>query len=239
MKTTHIEKIFDELIKKSKTSEYKKINNFTKFTKRQRTAQFLARYEVFKRQVNIKGSIVECGVDEGFGVMAFAQFSAIMEPYHYFRKIIGFDTFSGFPSISQKDKNNKDSRKGSFKRNYNTFDDLKRSIKAFDKNRFLNNKSKIELVKGDAIMTIPKYLKKNKHLLISLLWLDFDIYEPTKVALENFLPVMPKGSIIVFDELNNKEWPGETLAFLEQKKIRYKKLERINFEPNLSFIEIK
>tara|TARA_B100000795_G_scaffold259880_1_gene235233 strand:+ start:5840 stop:6559 length:720 start_codon:yes stop_codon:yes gene_type:complete len=239
MKTFHTEKAFNELIKKSKTSSYSQINNFPKFIRRQQIAKFLARYEVFKRQVNIKGSIVECGVDEGFGVMTFAHFSAILEPYQYFRKIIAFDTFAGFPSISDKDKKNKKSKKGTFKRDYNTYDDLKKSINTFDKNRFLNNRSKIELIKGDAIKTIPKYLKKNKHLLISLLWLDFDIYEPTKVALENFLPIMPKGSIIVFDELNNKEWPGETLAFLDQKNIKYKRLETIVFEPNLSFIQIK
>ena len=116
---------------------------------------------------------------------------------------------------------------------------MKKSIKVFDKNRFLNNKSKIELIKGDACRTIPKYINKNKHLLVSLLWLDFDIYEPTKVALDNFLPRMPKGAILVFDELNNKQWPGETIAFLEKKNIKYKKMERINFEPNLSFLEIK
>ena len=239
MRSIHQEKVFKQLIKKSNTSEYSKLNNFTKFIRRQQVAKFLARYEVFQRQIGIKGSIIECGVDEGFGVMAFAHFSTILEPYHYFRKIIAFDTFEGFPSISKKDKKNKTSRKGSFKRNYNTFQDLKKSIKAFDKNRFLNNKDKIELIKGDACKTIPKYISKNKHLLVSLLWLDFDIYEPTKVALDNFLPRMPKGAILVFDELNNKQWPGETIAFLENKNIKYKKMEKIIFEPNLSFFEIK
>ena len=51
-----------------------------------------------------------------------------------------------------------------------------------------------------------------------MLYLDFDIYEPTLTALENFLPRMPKGSVIAFDELNNPDWPGETMAFLESMK---------------------
>ena len=62
MKTSHTEKTFNELIKKSKTSSYSQINNFPKFIRRQQIAKFLVRYEVFKRQVNIKGSVVECGV---------------------------------------------------------------------------------------------------------------------------------------------------------------------------------
>ena len=50
---------------------------------------------------------------------------------------------------------------------------------------------------------------------MSLLYLDMDIYEPTKVALEQFLPRIPKGGIVVFDELNSRNWPGETQAVLD------------------------
>ena len=59
------------------------------------------------------------------------------------------------------------------------------------------------------------FIKENPHLMVSLLFLDFDLYEPTKCALENFLPRMPLGGIIAFDELDNPLWPGETLAMLE------------------------
>ena len=48
-----------------------------------------------------------------------------------------------------------------------------------------------------------------------MLFIDLDLYEPTKFALEQFLPRMHKGSIIAFDELDNPQWPGETLFFLK------------------------
>ena len=118
-----------------------------------------------------------------------------------------------------------------FKEKYNTYEDLKLAIKNFDSDRFLNKKEKIELVKGDANVTIPRFIKKNKHLVISLLWLDFDIYKPTKTALNFFIPKMAKGSLVVFDELNNPMWPGETTAFFELNKIKYRKLEIFEFEP--------
>ena len=51
---------------------------------------------------------------------------------------------------------------------------------------------KIELVKGDVRKTIPKYIKDNPHLIVSLLYLDLDLYEPTRAALRNFIPRMPK-----------------------------------------------
>ena len=107
-----------------------------------------------------------------------------------------------------------------------------------DSTRFLGHIPKIELIKGDAIKTIPKFIEDNRHLVVSLLYLDFDLYEPTKVALENFYPRMPKGSIIAFDELDNPLWPGETEAMIEfckQKKLR---IQRLPFDPYVGYAVI-
>ena len=84
-------------------------------------------------------------------------------------------------------------------------------------------------------MEAPKYIKENPHLSVALLYLDLDIYAPTKVALETFLPRMPKGSIIAFDELSSEIYPGETIAAEEVIGIRNLKLERFPFDPNISF----
>jgi hypothetical protein len=78
----------------------------------------------------------------------------------------------------------------------------------------------VELIKGDILVTAEKFIKENPHLLISMLYIDVDLYAPTKKALEVFLPRMPKGSLIAFDELNHPKWPGETLAFLEKFDIK-------------------
>ena len=78
-----------------------KLENFTKYVPRQTLARFMARYEIFKLIQDVQGSIVECGVQFGGGLMSFAKISAIMEPYNFQRRIIGFDTFSGFPEIHQ------------------------------------------------------------------------------------------------------------------------------------------
>ena len=43
-----------------------------------------------------------------------------------------------------------------------------------------------ELIKGNVIKTIPKFLKNNTNLKIAILHLDMDVYEPTKVALNKF-----------------------------------------------------
>ncbi|MDB5223188.1 MAG: dTDP-6-deoxy-L-hexose 3-O-methyltransferase [Chitinophagaceae bacterium] len=225
----------------SKCSVDKKLHNFSKYVRRQSIARFLVQYELFKKQLTVKGSIIECGVHNGGGLMSWAKISSTLEPYNYHRMIYGFDTFEGFPGINDIDKteNNPTVQKGMFAENdYNIYEELLEVVKEYDDNRFLNHKRKIELVKGDANVTIPEFLNKNKHVLISLLYLDFDIFEPTVTALKYFLPLMPKGAILAFDELNNSEWPGETQALLEHLNLNNYRLECFDFEPNISFIQL-
>ena len=221
----------------SKFSTEHKVRNFPKYVRRQHTARFLARWEIFKRQLNIKGSIIECGVHQGGGLLGWGHYSAALEPYNYHREIIGFDTFEGFPSVHSKDGISEEARVGNFSEDVDIFDDISSSIEEFNKNRFLNNKEKFRLIKGDACLTIPTFLKDNPHTLVSLLYLDFDIYEPTTVALEYFLPRIPKGGIVAFDELHNPVWPGETQALLEKFELKNYKIESFPFEPEISFIQ--
>jgi len=171
--------------------------------------------------------------------MTWAHFSATLEPYNYHRKIIGFDTFEGFPSVAPQDGRSEHALAGAFGEPYDIGTELSASILEFDGNRFLNQKQKIELVKGDANETIPRYLVDNEHLLISLLYLDFDIYRPTVTALSHLLPRIPKGGIVAFDEVNNPDWPGETLALLESLDLKRQRLECLEYEPNISFIQIE
>ena len=114
---------------------------------------------------------------------------------------------------------------------------INQSIKEFENDRYLKQYPKIEIIKGDAVKTIPKFISKNKHLIIALLFIDFDVYKPTKIALKHFLPLMPQGSILAFDEINNESWPGETTALMEEvgdiKKI---KIEKFHFDSNISYI---
>ena len=97
---------------------------------------------------------------------------------------------------------------------------------------------KVKLVKGDAVKTVPKYFEENPHTIVALLYLDFDIYEPTKVALKTIMPRMPKGAIIAFDELNESRWAGETVALLESLDINKYKIKKFPEEPHISYIRL-
>ncbi len=213
-----------------------KIDAFPKFATRQSIAKFLTKYEIFKKILEVNGSIIECGVLHGGGLFAWAKLSSIFEPVNHTRKIIGFDTFEGFPSIHEKDiKTGNSSHFNVGGLTGSTFDDVQEAVALYDINRPLCHIPKIELIKGDLMKTAKSYLEANQHLVVSLLYLDVDLYEPTKVALETFVPRMPKGAIIVFDELNAKMFPGETLAILETLGIRNLEIKRFSFDSYVSY----
>ena len=230
----HVEKHFTD----SPGSINDKLNSFARYVPRQAIATFLARKEIFDKIVNVHGHIIECGVFRGAGLFTWSNLSSIYEPYNHTRRIVGFDTFNGFPVIGEQDESSTDSlleykQLGGL--NVETKESLTASINHYDKNRFINKIPRVELVSGDASVTIPLYLNENKHLVVALLYLDFDIYKPTRTAIQCLWERMPIGSIIAFDELNQSNWPGETMALFDTLGISSLKIERLTYHPQISF----
>lgn len=214
-----------------------KLEAFPRFISKRSMARFLCKYEIYRKIVDIPGNIVECGVFNGAGLFTWAQLVNIFEPSNYTRKIVGFDTFQGFPCVNEKDNNeitkpNKGDLSGSTK------GEICFGIEKMNLERHLSHISNMELIEGDFFQTGEQYLSNNRHTLISLLYLDFDLYEPTKKALEIFLPLMPKGAIICFDELNCATYPGETAAFLEMLNVNQCNLRRFSIDPWISYVTL-
>jgi hypothetical protein len=211
-----------------------KLENFPKYVRRQHLKRFLAMYELFKLILPVKGSIVECGVFRGFSLMSWAKLSSILEPENLTRRIYGFDSFNGFPSVSSNDRTGSGiAEVGDFQTS--SYDELTELLRVYDQDRFLGHIPKVQLIRGDASKTIPEFVQQNRHLLVSMLFIDLDLYEPTKAALEHILPRMPKGSILAFDELDNPIWPGETEALLEKMQLNRLRIQRFDWDPYIGF----
>jgi hypothetical protein len=224
---------------KSPGSANVKLENFTKYVTRESLTKFLARAEVFQKQLHVHGSVVEMGVARGASLMTWYHLSSIFEPTNYLREIIGFDTFTGFPEVSEVDLRgqavSEHTRLGGFAVESGMANDIMRAASIHDLTRFLGHIPKLKLVEGDLRVTLPKYLEDNPHLVVSLLHLDVDLYEPTKLALELLVPRMPKGAVILFDELNMRQFPGETLATIEMLGLRNLRLFRFPYATCMSY----
>lgn len=220
-------------------SNVEKLENFAKYAPRSVIMRFLCRYEIFKQVLNVQGSVIECGVLLGGSLMAWAQFSAILEPINHQRKIIGFDTFSGFSSVAEEDRTGTSEHSKTGGLAIDSFQDIQESIRLYNMNRPLSHIDKVKLVRGDIKETVPQFLKENPHIVVSLLHLDVDVFEPTSVALEYFIPRIPKGGIIVFDELNAETFPGETAAVMQKLGLNNLRIQRLTFGTQISYAIIE
>lgn len=219
-----------------------KLENFTNWVRHRDLARFLYKSELMKSIVRIPGSIIECGVLYGGGLSTWIHLSEIHEPLNYGRRIIGIDTFEGFPGLTKEDIPDKPKYPELYTDGtYSSHEQEKFLFELFpqiDKTRKLNQFEKVELYKGDVTEVLPNLLEKDDSLLISCLYLDLDLYQPTRSAIECCLPRMPKGSIICIDEICYKQWPGETKAILDLFDLNNLKIERSPMVPNIGVIRI-
>jgi hypothetical protein len=149
----------------------------------------------------------------GQNLALFSSLRGIHEPYNYNRRIIGFDTFEGFPSVMAQDGSSVQA--GDYCVSENWMEELQTILDFHNANAPIAHKRKFELVKGDASQTLPEYLEAHPETIVAPAYFDFDIYKPTRDCLEAILPHLTSGSVLAFDELNAPEFPGETLAVSE------------------------
>ena len=96
-----------------------------------------------------------------------------------------------------------------------------------------------ELVKGDVTKTIDQYLEENPQTIIALAYFDLALYEPTKKCLKAIKPYLVRSSVLAMDELNSKEFPGETVALREVLGLDTYRVVRSRFLPDRSYIVIE
>ena len=114
----NVTKIYDD-----NKNSLEKLIDFPKYVPNNSIKQFLVRYELVKLIKDIPGDIIECGVCGGRGLFSLLQSHLILEPKFFYRKIVGFDTFTGFTSIS-KDKDNEHEENDFCFDNMNELDEL-------------------------------------------------------------------------------------------------------------------
>ena len=168
-------KAYETFCRNAHTPHFARASNFAAWTPRTSIARFMASAEIFQHVLPIPGVIVEGGVGLGSGVYTWLHLSSILEMNNYTRRVIGFDLAP----------------------NELMFGELLELQKFHDLTRPFGSLTKLELVKGDACETMPQYVGDHPGLMVSLLMLDFTETKPTRIALESFYPLMPRGGIVV------------------------------------------
>jgi|688.fasta_scaffold99225_2 hypothetical protein len=215
------------------------LSSFTRYVRPSDITRLLVYYECFKKIKNTQGVIIDLGVLHGFSTFSMANFSEILEPRNYTRRIIGFDTFKGYDTDNFTEKDGISEHELdqfiNFNDSYSSLKEMKDFANTFTDEQLLPQFSKIEFVAGNAVDTIPLWLEKNPGICVAMIIFGTDIYEPTKTALENFYDRMPKGALLLFGAINYNANPGETKAVVDTLGINNLQLERFDFSTKFSY----
>lgn len=215
------------------------LDNIGLFIDSKRLSRLLFLNHIYKKIIDLQGVIFDFGTRWGQNAAFFSSLRGIYEPYNRHRKIIAFDTFSGFPKINKKDGSSNLMKKGNVATTQDYEKYLEKILNIHEDLNPLSHIRKFEIIKGDATKTLEKYLKNNPQTIVSLAYFDFDIYEPTKRCLDILLPRLTKGSVIGFDELNDADSPGETIALMESMGLTTYSIKRYRYSTRVSYIVIE
>ncbi|MGZ8216583.1 TylF/MycF/NovP-related O-methyltransferase [Methylomagnum sp.] len=207
---------------------YEVENNFYLRSDPSRLAKLIAHYELYKRILNLAGSIVEVGVYKGASLMRFLSFRNFFEN-DAARKVIGFDAFGVFPTSNVSSQADIEFIKRFEQKGGQgiAIEDLEEAIK---KKGFKN----VGLVAGDVFETVPTFIEQAPQTRIALLHLDLDVYEPTKFCLDQLRSRMVPGGIVMFDDYNMVE--GATRAADELARESGRPIEKLPFYEVPAFI---
>lgn len=230
---------FVELLKTSPIPDDELLANLGIYFTSKNLSRLLFFYEIYKKILHTHGVIMEFGVRWGQTLSLMSALRGIFEPFNRHRKIVGFDTFKGFSGMCAKDGDKCNCSDGSFDvpLDYESYLDSVMSLQE-ELNPMFHIK-RYELVKGDAVETISEYFERHPETIISLAIFDFDIYTPTKAALEAVMPRLFKGSVLVFDELCDDMFPGETLALMETLGVSGLRIQRYPMTARISYVVVE
>jgi len=85
---------------------------------------------------------------------------------------------------------------------------------------------------------VPAFVETRLVLVVAMLILDTDLYSSTRVALQTFLPYMPKSAIVVLDEVAYRNFPGETSALRECMDLNKIELKRLPFDSTVGYFRV-
>ena len=215
------------------------LSNLGLFLESKNLARLLFMDFLYRQMVSVQGVIMEFGVRWGQNLGLFSALRGIYEPFNRHRKIVGFDTFTGFPSIHEKDGHSSMMVSGQLAVASQYQDTLQQVLNVHESLNPLAHIKKNELCPGDVVDELPKYLTRCPETIVAMAYFDLDLYEPTVKCLELLRPRMTKGTVLGFDELNDPDSPGETLALMEVFGLNHLRIQRFPFASRVSYVVIE
>ena len=215
------------------------LQNLGIFLTSKNLARILFLDHIYQQIIDVQGVVFDFGTRWGQNMAVFAALRGIYEPFNRHRKIVGFDTFCGFPDISDKDGSSNLMDPGNVSVTENYIDYINNIMKCHEEDNPLSHITKFDIIAGDSTGEIYSYLQNFPETIVALVYFDFDLYEPTKTCLDAIKDRVVKGTVLAFDELNDHDSPGETIALLETFGLKNIRLKRFRYASRVSYFIVE
>ncbi|MBL6945209.1 MAG: crotonobetainyl-CoA--carnitine CoA-transferase [Rhodospirillales bacterium] len=231
---------FVDTFRRCPVPEHDLMSNLGLFINSKNLSRILFMHHIYEQIVDIPGIVIEFGTRWGQNAALFAALRGIYDPFNRHRKIVAFDTFEGFPSVSDKDNTDSDIiGVGSLATTENYKEYLAEVLDYHEADNPMSHIRKYDIRKGDAPVEIDKYLEEHPETIIALAYFDLDLYDPTKRCLERIRKHLVKGSVLGFDELNDDDSPGETIALDEVMGLSNLRLKRWRYASRTAYFVVE
>ena len=167
---------------------------------------------LYQKILDLPGVIMVFGVRWGRDLSTLHCLHQIYEPMNHTRRMLGFDTFNGFPSVTALDGGTAVTQVGAYGVTDAYDEHLAQVLAVKMRLGTYAHMDRFELLKGDATEQLTQYLEKHPETVVSLAYFDLDLYEPTKACAKMLVPYCASGAVIAFDEFIHPVFPGETVA---------------------------
>ena len=147
-------------------------------------------FKLLDKISKINGDIVEVGTYNGDTSKIICEH---ILSRNLDKKFYGFDTFSGYLPEDMVGSN-KASQENFVNRRWDTKKEVvENRLQFFGNERFF-------LFEGDCKVMIPQAIKENKIKKLSLIYVDCNLYPPSKKAIMDLYPLLEHGGIVAIDE---------------------------------------
>ena len=215
------------------------LSNVGLFIESKNLARLLFLDFIYKNIVDVQGVVADFGTRWGQNAAVFTSLRGIYEPFNRHRKVLLFDTFTGFPELAPEDGDSDLMRLGQLETTPDYEHFLTSVLECHEELAPLAHIKKFEIHKGDASTQLAAYLTDHPETIFALAYFDFDLYKPTLECLELISDRIVRGSVLAFDELNDPDSPGETLAVMKALGLRNCRVKRFRYASRVSYIEIE
>ena len=202
----------ESIIESEEISFSEMMKNYPAYIRRRDLPRILAHYELFKKVVDLPGSIVELGVYLGAGFFTWSKLLETFCPGDRSRKVYGFDSCKGYEKLSSEDREpnpwiEKVIGKKDFEKSY-----IEKLVELHNEDNLLPGVERCKMIIGDIEETVPKFADEVQGTRIALLYFDVNLFEATLTGLKHLYPLTLSGGIIAFNGYGGPPWEGEGQA---------------------------